>query len=485
MEREFTTRKEQLKSLMSKLKEISWLSDDSCRVMEGQDGRKLEQTVFSTPNYSTSLAKEWISNQTVYGLLPNSPYKINLIWDKYGAETVDALSYLCRRTVSHVGYGQYKRFHSDELLDTLGRDYKAILDQAEKNGLIRLRRTETKYHSQNRPTYHNEILVVGRKGSFHRVEITTSTVRNRVARFRSQSINEGNWEALFFTYQSMTKAAVLSPDFVSFNEDLKDGIYLPNQDAFGRRIHCFIDWLPSETRRKVHIIGLPFADYCEVDLKSSHPYIFCQLICKPHIVVHAFNDEAVQQGFARILEEVYFEDEFLQELEEALESGRFYWYFIQVLNECCVDWQNVIYNKLVEDEDEDESKYEEELPLSKKAFMYLVNGGANELLHEMSEHPLYGAFARLILIYNSTAIPFDSKDIEGVKDYRPYKNIAMTLQRIESKGMQLAYVSAPIMWGFLVHDAIVCREVDKEVVMTAIEEQFLSLDLSRPILSVK
>ncbi len=158
----------------------------------------------------------------------------------------------------------------------------------------------------------------------------------------------------------------------------------------------------------------------------------------------------------------------IYEYGEALQQGRFYEYLIDVLNACCDDWQNFIYNKIIDFQEEDLKTTKQKRAI-KKAFMYLVNGGANQLLHEMIEHPSYSSLAQLILVFNKEVIPYCSIDLRGLKQYAPYKNLCMTLQRIESKGMQLAYVSAPIMWGFLVHDAIVCREVDKEVVMTAMK----------------
>ncbi len=96
------------------------------------------------------------------------------------------------RIVCSVGYSKYKKVHSDELLTFLGRNYNDILDLLERNGAIRIRRTETEYSTPKRKAFHNEIAVVGRRGSFHKVEIITPEALKRIRRFKAQQIDHTN-----------------------------------------------------------------------------------------------------------------------------------------------------------------------------------------------------------------------------------------------------------------------------------------------------
>ena len=62
MEQNLRFNRKQLESFLDKLKDVNWLSDDTCRVMGRLDheGRK-KQVLVTTPDYSSSLAQDWIA----------------------------------------------------------------------------------------------------------------------------------------------------------------------------------------------------------------------------------------------------------------------------------------------------------------------------------------------------------------------------------------------------------------------------------------
>ncbi len=421
-----------------------------------------------------------------FGYFPNGRSKNNLVQSVFGTEAVECLAYLCMGIVSSCGYNQFKKLSAKDLKRLLGNRYRDILKIAEQNNLIKTELTPSEYYSDKRPCFHTRIAVNGRKGSFHRKPIKNQISRARIEKYLIEKLDKTASEALKKTRRCLLDSVILSERFEYVNEGLEYGFLIPKYDAFGRRIHSVLTNLDRRERANFRNKHFLLSLLCEVDAKHSHPYLLFRLNMNPYCLTYAFKDAEVLRQMSNVLDDVYFDDEFLYDYQLSLDNGTFYSEFFYCLMEDSIaDWKGFIKAKHIKENPQDKHKKFSDIELSKLTFMYVVNGGAKPILDALSENPSYEGFTRLIFLMQNTWIDKNSPELKGVKDYLPHKNLPMILQRIESKVMQTAYASEKVIWGLLLHDSIFCMEKDKEAVKRSIESAYLDLDLGMPNIKFK
>ena len=465
-----------------KIRESLALLDKAMQLM-GKEGVINSNIKYYTPPLIK--VNNRLFDTSYYGYFPNGRGKNQLIKSVFGNEAIEGLGYICMGILSSLGYNQHKKISAKDLKSILGNKYILILETAEKNGLIKLRKTETEYHGSKRPCYHTEIAVNGRRGSFKRRKIQNEIAVQRLDKFYLKKLSQTSSEAFLKTHRDLKELVLLGEGNEYVNDGLQFGFFIPKVDAFGFRIHSYLTNLKKEQRcmlRNIHDLDEPLV---EVDVSQSHAHLtFKAILTKPELIAYALKDETLLRVFHDVLYEYRINDAFLIDLELSLDNRTFYSeFFLCLLEDSLEDWRGFILKKIIEDDPN--SKVFTDYDMSKIAFMYVINGGAKPILDALSSNERYDGFRSLVLAVQNIRIPHDCADIKGVEDYAPYKNFAMILQRIESKAMQTAYAFLKDVWGILLHDAIVCKHCDRYKVKQAIIDAYLALDLGYPIVKFK
>lgn len=413
------------------------------------------------------------SSIRLYGYIPEK-FK-DLLHAKYSKKDLDNISRFLL-IVSSGGKKEFdgeKRLHSNQLKMLFDNKYLSYLWELNELGIINWHKQEHEFSSLSNPKSMNSFSIP--KGiTFKQVRITTDL---GIRRANALIISKDDDEVLRKARKCLQSTIIDSSLHKDSSFFLKQGIYLPTRDVFGRRIHSFITSLENKetkTRSLVRYIRKRDRKVVEVDIKASHPFLFIRLIQDP-------------KPFIKILGEEY--DPILSLFELVPEPEKKWW---------CGMYEGDFYDNLASLFDDAELKVyagnwifhvwarliklgntipKTKRDFAKTAFMLALNGADNYLIKLIEEK---AAFTAMILrLISIASLSFLKKELNEDHSYRktyfPYKNMAVILQRSESFLMQKAYVRDNT-WGHLIHDSILCTEdtsVTVEKNILAVYQQYL------------
>ena len=431
------------------------------------------------------LVVNWITNNgKSKGFLPNSERRLRDIKKFFKEEyQLECLSYLCMIIVSDKGFRTNKSVSSYTLKTLLGNQYIDMLGVGIRSGLIKVDSIESIYNGKTSKRHWN-ISVQGQRGSFSYKELRNEITINRVKKYKLRGINHEHHPVLVKTFYSLTRSYFDHPNYKELNTGLRGGFFTPRIDLFGRRCHTVLTRVKRGLRGVVRCIDRPDEKTAEVDLKSSHAYFLFQVVKTPELMEHAIKDKPALESLKIALRQGYnpWMD---SEISNTLNKGLFIEdFFIPMLDECFKGWSDYVRNLLLEAGEIKVTDRPSTRSLGKYGFMYVVNGGASKIARSINRNYKYHQFIRVIKAIQSVDLS-STRDVKEVKDYAPYKNTSMILQRIESRFMQEVYLRSLVDYGFLVHDSVVTLQSETWKVSRAIKEVAAFMGLPSPVCKVK
>lgn len=412
--------------------------------------------------------------------------------EKYGESYTQGLAHLLFIVVSGAGYNKPKLVSANFLKSLLGNGYKDKLEFAEKLEILSMQLKPTEYFSDKRPTYRYHIRVRGRKGAYMRNKITEPKAQKRILKMRKARMSENmKNDSVIVKTESCLNDLRYAGDLSELNEVL--GIVFMDvvRDNFGGRVYSYPTQLKSEHREKLRHKDYPNELLCEVDLKSSHPFLLMQILLRQSLISHMFSeDQKFYQMFTELLGRNKIDKALLLEMESSYYRGRFYEeFFLNLLEEGMPGWRVYTRQKLKDDKNLNKTASEinemNDKELSKQIFMRFVNGGMSELFRAIMSNSKYTQLAKTINAINTLKLDDQFIEKHKIKKYNPRKNMAYILQNLEAKLIQDAYLMLGDIWGVLRHDSILCLEKDIDIVKHEIMKTFKTRGIALPLLSEK
>jgi hypothetical protein len=437
----------------------------------------------------THIPSDWVVDvsTTYVGILPNDARKKAKLEEQSNTQTdYFSVAYLCFLIVATRGYNKYLRFHSAKLKRLLGPNYRSVLGVAQSCGLIKWKQKPTKYDKGDCSKKHNQIMVIGRKGSWSQVKIEEPFTINRIYQYRLSRVSTLDIEVLRKEYYSLTTSRLDLAGFDEFNLALSCGDCLPNRCGFGNRVHCLVTYsLTKKERKQLRYIYALMEPTCEVDITSSQPYFLFQCVSNPQLLQFAIKDTEERSKLVDVFKANPWSAELKMVYGEALNEGEFYGKFLSNMLEGCCEglWLEWLRQKLKrEKKPKDKIMPRLRRDRIKKVFMYLMFGGGTKLLRMIQKNRIYGPFAYLILQLRKVKMDRSGRDFYGVKKFRPRKIIALVLQRIEAEFIHRVYTSSGISWGILIHDSVLCLEKEQQMVVEAFNRVSKKMGINMPVL---
>jgi hypothetical protein len=462
----------------------------SYTLMVGEEELSVSETKIPPLNkYLEEYLPQWVVTGTYQGLLPKRNNIEQRIRDQYGEDMVDRVSYLCGRAMQVAGLGNTMRFSAKTYLKILGRDYTHVLDFLESIGLLDIVMTKTRYTSKRNIQFHREVVIKGYKKSFHHHSISTPQLINTIIQVQQTQIDEQYKEAATKALESM-KGTIVGEEDVLLEQIVYQSTWLPKIDEYGNRLHTYATNIRKEYRFNLRYYKYPKTVPVEFDFKSSHPFFLYQILQNPNLVKSYIPEiaigDTVERNLIEVLKEWKKSNFLIDKYYRTLANGTFYKKFFKpMLDECCKGWEPIIRDR-AKKSDPKRFKNLSKKNLPKVAFMFVTNGGADDLLDKIGENERYRPYYSLIHAFRNVAGVKRLTAILKVK--KPIKKRCMpslVLQRIESRFVRGVFVKSGIEWGFTIHDSILSLPQYEKQIRDAIGQMAEEMGVASPIVKIK
>jgi hypothetical protein len=395
---------------------------------------------------------------------------------------------------------EYKYFNKDQLQLILGIHYKTLLIELkgakliEESNLTNSHNTDQvtrAFKLSNRLLYLDistvkEIMTVQKEGKrkTKRGTVTNKKVINAMKKYEEKykfiNVTDKKMREILLDNHSraiidLNSLSNLEPDSFDmieyFNEEKQDHNY--KIDQYGKRTHTIFTRLHKGLRLQIKDKNEIDAIANEADITNSQPY-FLLLV----FTAHNYLNKVVP---VEVVNELYF-------LSDVIKTKAFNNYRNDVLKGILYDeYANALDEQLSDWSDLD--TYDSKRNHAKKLF-YQIVFSADYMCNviRMEKEILYSlypdVFRAVERLKSISFAEYLGSDCRPEKPYKPYKNITILLQRLESLITDMIYVELynAGIWALKCHDSFTFKNYQTAEVKVIIADVFETLKLDAPII---